>query len=285
MSDTGALTFDSSNADQARAWDGGEGEYWAAHADYYDRAVARHHERLMGAAAIAAADRVLDIGCGTGQTTRDAARAAVAGEALGVDMSAAMLEVARQRAAAEGVDNARFEHADAQIHPFDAGSFDVVISRTGVMFFGDPVAAFANFARALRSGGRLAIVAWQARTANEWIRELSDAMAAGRRLPSPPDGAPGPFALADPERVRTVLTSAGFVAVELEALHEPIWLGRDADDGRRHATEMLGWMLDGLDAAGRDRALRALHATMAAHQTADGVLYGSAAWLVRARRP
>ena len=95
---------------------------------------------------------MLDIGCGTGQTTRDAARRASAGGALGVDLSADMIALARQLAAAEGLPNARFEQADAQIHPFGQGPFDVAISRTGAMFFGHPPAAFANMARALRSG-------------------------------------------------------------------------------------------------------------------------------------
>src|SRR5215207_4897821 len=113
MTDTSSLPVDASNAGQLRAWDGDEGAYWAAHADYFDRGLARHHQRLMAAAAIGAAERVLDVGCGTGQTTRDAARVARVGSALGVDLSAAMLAVARRRATEEGVTNIRFEQADA----------------------------------------------------------------------------------------------------------------------------------------------------------------------------
>jgi ubiquinone/menaquinone biosynthesis C-methylase UbiE len=151
-----AKTFDAANAEQRRAWDGDEGAYWAAHADRFDRAVAPYHERLMSTAAIAPGERVLDIGCGTGQTTRDAARAAApGGVALGVDLSSQMLDVARARASDERVRNAAFEQADAQVHPFDAASFDVAISRTGAMFFGDPVAAFTNIHRSLRAGGRM----------------------------------------------------------------------------------------------------------------------------------
>lgn len=285
MTDMSSVDFDASNAEQARAWNGDEGAYWAEHADHFDRAVAPHHERLMGAAAIDPPERVLDIGCGTGQTTRDAARAASAGFAVGVDLSAAMLEVARRRATDEGVNNVRFEQVDAQVHPFEAHSFDVVLSRTGAMFFGDFVAAFTNIGRAVRPGGRLALLTWQAMAANEWIRELSGAMAADRDLPAPPPDAPGPFALANPDRVRTILTTAGFVDVEMEAAHEPMWFGRDADDAHRFVSGLLGWMLEGLDDTGCGRALDALHATLAAHQTSDGVLYKSAAWLIRARRP
>ena len=285
MTDTRSLPVDASNAEQVRAWDGDEGAYWAAHAEDFDRGLARHHERLMAAAAIGTAERVLDIGCGTGQTTRDAARTAGAGSALGVDLSAAMLAVARRRASEEGATNARFEQLDAQVYPFAADSFDAAISRTGAQFFGDLVAAFTNIRRAVRSGGRLALLTWQPPPGNEWLREFSGAMAAGRVLPAPPADAPGPFSLADPDRVRAVLTAAGFADVELEAVHEPMWFGRDADGAHRLISGLLGWMLEGLDQAGRRRALDALHVTMAAHETPAGVLYDSAAWLIGARRP
>jgi ubiquinone/menaquinone biosynthesis C-methylase UbiE len=137
MTDTSSLPVDASNAEQLRAWDGDEGACWAARADHFDRSVARHHQRLMAAAEIGWAERVLDVGCGTGRTTRDAARATGAGSALGVDLSAAMLAVARRRAAEEGLTNARFEQVDAQVHPFVPEAFDLAISRTGAMFFGD----------------------------------------------------------------------------------------------------------------------------------------------------
>lgn len=284
MTDTSSLKFDASNTEQARAWDGEEGAYWAAHDEHFDRAVARHHARLMAAAEIGTTERVLDIGCGTGQTTRDAARIAHAGSALGVDLSAAMIEVARRRAAEQHVDNVRFEQVDAQVHPFGAGAFDLVVSRTGTMFFGDLVAAFVNIGRAVRTGARLAMLTWQGALGNEWLRELSGAMAAGRELPAPPPDAPGPFALSEPDRIRTVLTVAGFTDIELDAVHEPMWFGRDADDAKQFVSGLLGWMLEGLDARGRAHALDALHATTAAHATPDGVLYDSAAWLIRARR-
>src|SRR5688500_9952931 len=152
MTGTSALQVHSSNADQLRAWDGDEGAYWAEHAEYFDRSVAAYHERLLAAANITASDRVLDIGCGTGQTTRDAARTAAEGSAVGVDLSAQMLEVARRRAEEEGVTNASFEQVDAQVHAFSRESFDVAISRTGAMFFGDLIAAFANIGHALVPG-------------------------------------------------------------------------------------------------------------------------------------
>ena len=162
MTGATALHVDPANAEQARAWDGDEGAYWTENADRFDKAVADYHERLLGAAAIGGADRVLDIGCGTGQTTRDAALSAADGVALGVDLSGQMIALARQLAAEQGISNARFEQADAQVHPFTAVAFDVAISRTGTMFFAEPDAAFANIARALRPGGRLAVVDFDA---------------------------------------------------------------------------------------------------------------------------
>jgi SAM-dependent methyltransferase len=154
----------------------------------------------------------------------------------------------------------------------------------GAMFFGDPAAAFANIGRALRAGGRLTLLTWQPLEANEWIRELSTALAAGRQLPMPPPDAPGPFALSDPDRVRAVLTSAGFTAIDLEARTEPMWFGEDAENAQRFVVGLMGWMLRGLDESGQARALENLHATLAAHATSDGVLYGSAAWTISAKR-
>lgn len=207
MAAVNSVTVHPSNVEQFGAWDGDEGAYWAAHADYFDRSVAEYHRRLLAAAAITETERVLDVGCGTGQTTRDAARAASAGSALGVDLSSQMLDYARRRTCAEGVANASFLQADVQIHPFDAEGFDVAISRTGAVFFGDPRAAFTNLARALAPRGRLRMVAWQSLAANEWIREIAGALAAGRDRPTPPPDAPGPFAFSDPDRVRTVHTT------------------------------------------------------------------------------
>jgi SAM-dependent methyltransferase len=284
MTGTSALQVDPSNTDQLRAWDGDEGAYWAEHAEYFDRSVAAYHERLLATANITSSDRVLDIGCGTGQTTRDAARAAAKGSAVGADLSTRMLDHARHRAEEEGVTNASFEQVDAQVHPFPSESFDLAISRTGAMFFGDLTAAFTNIAHALVPGGRLVLITWQPLPANEWIREISGALAAGRDLPAPPPDASGPFSLSDPDRVRSILTAAGFTGVEMEGTTAGMWFGTDTDDAHRFVLGLMGWMLDGLDDTGRARAVDDLRATMAAHETSDGVVFGSAAWTIRAIR-
>lgn len=274
---------DDSNAAQLGAWDGDEGAFWASHPDYFDRSVARHHERLLAAAAIGADEHVLDIGCGTGQTTRDAARAATSGAAFGVDLSSAMLAVARERAESQGIANVRFEQADAQVYPFRPAAFDVAISRTGAMFFGDPRAAFTNIGRALRADGRLVLLTWQGLAGNEWLREFSTALAAGRERPAPPADAPGPLALSEPDRVRAILGVA-FDEIDLEAVAAPMWFGADADEAHTVISMLLGWMLEGLDADDRGHALDDLRSTIVAHETAEGVLYDSAAWVIRARR-
>ncbi|HEX7996572.1 MAG TPA: class I SAM-dependent methyltransferase, partial [Streptosporangiaceae bacterium] len=219
-----------------------------------------------------------------GQVSRDAAQAGVEGQTLGVDLSAKMISVARRLAAEQSITNAAFEQADAQIHPFCGASFDVAISRTGTMFFADPVRAFANIARAVRSGGRLALLVWQGPETNEWIRELTRAMAAGRDLPTPPTCAPGPFAQAEPEAAAAILAAAGFAHIEFEGLAEPMWFGSDAKDAHRFVLGQLGWMLRGLDEVRRHRALDDLHVSVASHDTGNGVFYQSATWLIRAIR-
>lgn len=275
---------DAPNADQRRAWDGPTGDFWTDHADRFDACVAAYHRPLLDAAAITATDSVLDVGCGAGQVTRDTARRASAGSALGVDLSVRMLDLARRTAAAEGVGNASFRHADAQTHPFDPGSFDVAVSRHGSMFFDDPPAAFANIAGALRPGGRLVLLTWQGYERQEWLRTFRESLAAGRDLPPIPTGSPSPLALSDPDAVRALLTGAGFVDVDLTDLAEPMWFGTDPDDALGFVPGLQAGMLDDLDAAARARALQTLRAALADHATPRGVEFASAAWLVRATR-
>jgi hypothetical protein len=158
------------------------------------------------------------------------------------------------------------------------GSFDVAVSRAGVMFFGDPVAAFANVAGALRAGGRLAVLVWQPLEANEWMVSLLRTVNGGL----PPPQREGPFSLADPDRVRSVLGAAGFTGVTVTGLREPIWFGPDADRAYRYFAG-LGPVRAAL--AGSDPGVEArLRALLAAHTGAGGVHFGSAMWLVTARR-
>jgi SAM-dependent methyltransferase len=242
----------------------------------------------MAAAAIAPGEAVLDIGCGNGLTSRDAARAAGPGATvLGVDLSGPMLARAEQSAKDEGVGNIRFEQADAQVYPFETGAFDVTMSRFGVMFFADPVAAFTNIASALRPGGRLAMLVWQSLAANEWMGAMRDALAVGRDLPLPPPGAPGPFGLADTGYATGVLTEAGFTDVAFRGSEQPFNVGSDADDAYAFAAGLnpVQMLLADLDEPTQARALDGLRATIAAHETPDGVAFRSAAWVITARKP
>jgi SAM-dependent methyltransferase len=275
-------TISDSNREQADAWDGPEGELWARRADSYDASVRAYHPQLMAAAAISPTDQVLDIGCGSGQTTLDAARAASMGGAVGIDLSSAMLDVGRRRAEAAGLTNAAFIHGDAQVYPFDAKAFDVAISRTGVMFFGDRDQAFSNIARALRPGGRIALMAWQGPEPNEWLRAVRSAFAVGRDLPSPPVGGQGPLALASPDETTAMLQRCGFSDVHIAGVEEPMYFGRTVDETREGMVKQFGWMLDELSPSDRERALAALTHTLETHLTPEGVAFASAAWLIRA---
>ena len=219
-----------------------------------------------------------------GQTTLDAARIAVRGSALGVDLSSQTLEIARRSAEAKYLKNIRFEQLDTQSHRFDADLFDVAISHAGAMFFGDPDAAFTNIAHALRPGGRLTLLVWQPLAENEWIREIRAAFAVGRDLPMPPPDAPGPFSLSDPMRVEQILCAAGFTKPQFESIAEPMSFGNDVDGAFDFICGMSGWMLDNLVPDDRDRALANLRTTLGNHQSDNGVTFGSSTWFITTER-
>ncbi|HEY6430224.1 MAG TPA: methyltransferase domain-containing protein [Acidimicrobiales bacterium] len=279
------LIADPSNAEQAGAWDGSEGAFWAAQARRFDETLANFHGPFLAAAAIHQSDHVLDVGCGTGQVTRDVALTAADGSALGVDLSSQMLALAWEIAAADGLDNIDFQHADAQIHPFGDGAFDAVVSRMGSMFFGDPIAAFTNLHRALRPDGRLTLLTWQGVADNEWLTEFRAAVAVGRTLPTPPPDAPSPFSLSDPDRVTAILRDAGFTNVSFESLQETIRFGPDPDDTFDFVSGLTGWMRDGLDDDGQEAALAALRRSIVEHADDQGVTYQSSTWIIQADRP
>jgi SAM-dependent methyltransferase len=274
------------NVEQAASWDGPQGDVWVAREDALNAALVAHTEHLFSAAEVRRDDQLLDVGCGTGDTTRRGAREAVDGHALGVDLSSAMLDRAREHAAADGVGNVTFEHGDAQVHPFEAAHFDLVLSRFGVMFFADPHAAFANLARATKVGGRLALVVWQPVERNEWVAAPRVALACGRDVAPVVNDVPGAFGLADPDRLRTILADAGWSNVHLDGIGVPYNFGTDAESATAGACEVgvIRGVLDGLDDDQQARALDALHALMAEHATPEGVLLDSEVWVVTAVR-
>lgn len=250
----------------------------------YDAELRRYHRRLQAAAEVAPDDHVLDIGCGTGLTTREAARAASGGSALGVDLSAEALATARDLSEQEGLLNARFEQGDAQVHLFPAERFSLGISRFGTMFFTDPVAAFSNLARALRPGARLVQLVWQDSKHQEWAAVVCNALADVRGLPV--SAGRNAFSLADPATAERVLAAAGFTDVQAVNVREPVYYGPDAE-AARDAVRSL-WMAQGLladmDLAQAERASERLLSTFTTRQTADGVWLDSRAWIITSRR-
>ena len=252
--------------------------------DFYDAELRAHQEHLRAAYGIAPGDEVVDLGCGTGLTTREAARAAAPGRVVGVDVSERMLERAREVTAAEGLDNVRYELGDAQVHRFDPAGFDVAISRFGTMFFSDPGAAFGNIARALRPAGRLVLLVWQRYEQNAWVQEF-DAALGDAALPLPPGL--DPFSLGDADATAALLERAGFDGVRFEEVREPVLYGHDVDAalaiirGFQHVSAAIG----SLSEAEGARTVERLRQTLAAHCTAEhGVALDSRSWLITARR-
>jgi SAM-dependent methyltransferase len=257
-------------------WAGDDGAFWAAHDLRYDALLGPLTPHLLAAADLRPAERVLDVGCGCGNTTRLAGR--TARDALGVDVSPAMLDRARRRTAEAGLTTVRFELADAQRATF--APVDVVISQFGVMFFDDPAAAFANLRRA---GQRLAFLCWQGVDRNENRAVVREAL--GRHLAIPPLGTTtGAVSLAEPDRVRDLLTGAGFRDVELHDVREPLVHGRDADDATEFqlADPTIAEWLAAAEPAAARQAADALRGAYAARETPGGVLLVAAAWLVTA---
>jgi SAM-dependent methyltransferase len=278
--------IDPGNREQAAAWNGAEGANWVQQADRFEACTAAYVPPLMEAAEIAGADRVLDVGCGNGGSTCTAALTAPEGHATGFDLSGPMVAEARLRAAARGIANVNFEQGDAQVHPFPPGAFDAAISKLAVMFFADPVAGFVNIGRALRPGGRLGLVVWRGLEHNEWFCVLRERLAAGRELPVPVSGVPGPFGMADADHVRGALDAAGFVAVAIDAVDAPFDAGPDVDVAMEFAlaSTFARAILADLDDTTRARAVGDLRDAVTRHLSGDGVTLASSCWVVGARR-
>lgn len=251
-------------------------------ADFYDAELSRHNRHLRVATRVGTRDRVLDIGCGAGQTTREAARVAVEGDVLGVDISADMLEIARRRCAGAGLRNVVFERGDAQYHDFPAASFDLCISRFGVMFFADPAAAFANIALAMRPGARLAWMVWQSQERNEWSGAIRQALTRGGAISV---NAGKAFSLGDPAVATELLSAAGFASIDFVEVQEPVFYGPDVDAAFDALTGlyMVKDALAHMDEAS-DQPQQRLRDLLDEHMTAEGVLFDSRAWIISAER-
>jgi len=250
----------------------------------YDAELQLHHQQFRAALGIGTADRVLDIGCGTGQTTREAALAASDGDALGIDIAEGMIARARELADGAGVPNVRFEVGDAQVQPFPSGAFDVAISRFGTMFFSDPERAFRNIARAVRADGRLVMMVWRSHDLNEWAVAIDRALGVNARGVAP---ASDPFSLGEPATVRRILAAAGFADSEFRDVDVPVFYGQDVDAALAFVSRFAN-VSDALSRSGPDAAgivLARLRATLESRASARGVWLDSRSWIVTARRP
>lgn len=278
------------NEDMRELWNGEATSSWVQDPDRYDHMLAPFTEQVLDTAELQPGERVVDIGCGSGAHTRAAAtRVGPDGRATGVDISAPLIALGRQRAAEAGLDNVEFVEGDAQVDEIPGAPHDVVTSRFGVMFFEDPTAAFTNIRSATAdAGGRLAAVVWQGLDANEWAMIPAMAIIPILGMPEVPQpGAPGPFAFADRDHLRTVLADAGWTGIDIEPT-----VGEVLVAGGGSLDEAVAYYRDdafgrALFAAGDDdqrvRATAALRATLEPHMTDEGLRLGSAAWLVTAR--
>jgi SAM-dependent methyltransferase len=270
-------------AEQAAYWNGPGGKMWLGAYERIQRGIVGFNARLIEAAKAQPGERVLDVGCGTGTTTAELARAVgPGGHVTGVDISDTLIGAAR----AQNLSNATFEVADAASHRFATGSFDLVFSRFGVMFFADPVAAFRNFHRAMKPAGRLVFLCWRTPAENPW--GAVPMRAAQPHLPSmqrPGPEEPGQYAFGDKARVERILGEAGFAGPTFEPVDLMLNQGRDIPDVLERIGD-FGPLARAFKEATPEQVARAKAAigeALQPHVTADGVKLAGACWLVRAR--
>lgn len=281
------------NEESSEAWSGPLFERWVRFRPYVVEGLGRHGELAMSVHPPRPGDRVLDIGCGFGDTTqRLAGLIGAAGEAIGIDLSEPFVAQASAEAAEAGVANVSYRQGDVQVADL-GGPFDYVFSRMGVMFFANPVQALRNVRGAMSPGGRVCFVVWRRKVDNGWIHEAEQVVE--RYLEHPektdePTCGPGPFSMADADVVTEQLTLAGFEAIELRRCDLPMRMGANLDEAVDlvmsigPAGEVL--RLWG-DRAGeiRPQVTADLRAMMEQFETDDGVLASSSTWIVSALAP
>lgn len=271
---------------QTTRWNSDDGKYWVEHQERLDRILQPVLDALIPFAAPRRDSKVIDIGCGCGATT--VALAKVSGEVTGVDVSAPMVAVASERL--RGFANARCICADAAVFDFSGWNAELVTSRFGVMFFGDPTAAFANIRRGMAPGGRLRFACWRPLPENPWL--LVPLVAACKHvpaLPKPEPGEPGPFAFGDRERVTGILTGAGFS----KPVFRPLDLAIDVSgggglDAAVHQATSMGPARRAMTDQPEDlraAAVEAIRDALRAYERNGKVEMPGAAWLVAAENP
>jgi len=279
------------NADQAEYWNSESGRRWIACQEALDQRFAPLTELLIDRARVDCGACVVDVGCGTGATTLELAGVVGAyGSVLAVDISEPLLAVARRRVMQGGHANVRFVRGDAQTHRFERASYDLAVSRFGVMFFDDPVGAFRNLARALRPGGRLAFVCWAALEDNPWFAVPLEVGVERLGPPEPrPRRAPGPLALSEQDYVDEILSAAGLADVRIEQVST--WLpGAASTREEAELASQVGLLARllrerGADAAMRELLIGELADRLAPYLTADGMRLPARLNLVTAAAP
>jgi SAM-dependent methyltransferase len=283
------IAADSANADMIDYWNGMGGAAWIARQEAQEAGIALVTDTLLARAELRPGERVIDIGCGTGNVTVEAIRlVSPKGRVLGVDISEPMLE--RAKARLFGTGNVTLVQADATVYAFPEAAFDAAVSRMGVMFFAEPAKSFANIRRALRPGGRLAFACWRGLDENPWVSVPLGAArphAPAKKPPSPDD--PGPFSFGSEARVRGILGAAGFA----EPAFEKLDLERDLaqERGLEHAvtSTMKGGPAMRLFANAPPETTRAateaVRRALAPFARGDRVPMAAAVWIVTARNP
>lgn len=270
----------SGNEKQRDYWNGDVASNWVKRLNHFERSLTALSLVLMDFAAPQKGEAVLDIGCGAGTTTELAADLVAPGMAAGLDISAPLLAAARNRCPA--ID---FIEADAADYPFKP-EFDLVISRLGVMFFVDPVKAFANIRKAMKPGGRLAFICWQSQYEICYLSEPFKA--AHHLLPQvdpTPENEPGPFGLADPVRTENILKEAGWQDIRIEAAMPRSLLGTTLEEAVDQAMNMgpLGRLARQADEETIVKIRDAIAPVLAQYRTENGIEPVAACWLVGAR--
>ncbi|MBB4220005.1 class I SAM-dependent methyltransferase [Variovorax guangxiensis] len=270
--------------EQARLWNGPAGNAWVDAQQTLDQLFRPLEKLLVETACAAPASRVLDVGCGTGGTTLAIARAVGGGaECTGIDISQPMIAAARIRAGREGIP-ARFVCANAQTHAFEPASFDSIVSRLGVMFFDDPVRAFANLRHAAKDGAGLSFVAWRSAAENPFMTTAE--RAAAPLLPNLPPrvpGAPGQFAFADRERVQAVLEESGWHCIDIRPVDLHCTMPEKDLIGYLSRLGPVGIALLQADEETRARVIHTVRAAFEAYVHGDEVRLTAACWLVKGR--
>jgi SAM-dependent methyltransferase len=278
------------NTAQHEYWNTVAGPRWVGLDGFVERRVRPVNDLLLARSWVAAGESVLEIGCGTGAATVPFAEAVGEhGRVVGVDISEPMLAGARKRIAESGLHNIALLQADAQVHPFEPGRFDVVASRFGVMFFADPVAAFSNLLPAVRAGGRLCFACWGPLQENRhWVIPYEVAVRhLGPPVPQPPH-MPGPMAFDDPAYVRSILETAGFTDVEINR-ETPDIIGSAPEEEADYACLMspAGRLIDEKkpDEAVREKIRQEMIEAFAAYAGGKPMMLPSTVFIVMARRP